>query len=292
MRGREGVSAENRNPSSQTDEAGETSNHGVVTSHGEREKRAYVAPVEVPKRNQRLATIDMSKVRISPDMKVQQVDPRHMPTQKMDIPPGGIRPPPPPAAMEVGDPSSQPQPQPQPQAQPAQPAQPGAAASPWSQNAGIDRSMLPSAAMASAVPTPATKLPSMPPPGSKSQTNYGPAIWIGVVVLAALIGGGIAFALRSGVTNGGATDAVSSSAPIAITVPGTTATATSTASAAAPEEEVVDMDEPAATGDAGAAATPTTKTTTPRTPIRRTTKTTAPAPAPAPTSTGRPRLFN
>ncbi|HMY19243.1 MAG TPA: hypothetical protein PKA58_23125, partial [Polyangium sp.] len=111
------MSAEKQNPSSPSgggpDGAADATNHapesvrtGVVTSHGEREKRAYVAPVEVPRRHQRLATIDMSKVRIAPDMKVQQVDPRHMPTTKMDIPPGGIRPLPPPANAEVGDPQS------------------------------------------------------------------------------------------------------------------------------------------------------------------------------------------
>lgn len=285
------MSADNSNPSDQPDEAADASNAapqskrgGVVASHGEREKRAYVAPVEVPRRHQRMATIDMSKVRIAPDMKVQTVDPRHMPTQKMDLPPGGLRPPPPPANVEVADAQSQPQPQ----------LQPGAAASPWSQNAGIDRSMLPSAAMAPPAPAQAARLPSMPPTGGKAQTNFGPAIWIAVIVVAALIGGGVAYALRSGGASGG-TDGVSSSAPIAITVPGATAAATSTTSPA-DSEEVVEMEEPDATEDAGAAS-PATKSQTPRTAPRRPSTTTKPtatttAPAPTTTSTARPRLFD
>jgi hypothetical protein len=286
MRGREGVSAENHNPSGQSDGApdgaAEPTNHApdstrgkVVASHGEREKRAYVAPVDLPKRQQRLNTVDMSKVRISPDMKVQQLDPRSMATQKMDIPPGGIRPLPPPAYAEVADVQSQPQPG-------------AAAASPWSQNAGIDRSMLPSAAMAPPPTSPAARLPSMPPTRSKSATNYGPAIWIAVVVLAALIGGGVAFALRNGASTGGA-DLVSSSAPIAFTVPGVTPTTDTTA-----EPEVIELDESETTDDAG---TPSTKTQGTR-PVQRrpstTTKTTTTTTAPAPTSTttARPRLFN
>ena len=289
IRGREGVSAENRNPSSQTDDAPDPPNNapeskrgGVVASHGENEKRAYVAPIEVPKRMQRHGTFDMSKVRIAPDMKAQNLDPRHMPTRKMDIPPGGIRPVPPPASTEVADAQVQPQPK----------VQPGASASPWSQSAGIDRSMLPSAGMAPAAPSQAARAPSVPPTGGPSRTNYGPAIWIAVIVLAALIGGGIAFALRSG-ASGGATDTVSSSAPIAITVPGATVATTSTESPANTEE----IEELAATEDAGA-ATPSTKSPNPRTVLPQrpstTTKPTATetAPAPTTTSTARPRLFN
>ena len=37
------------------------------------EKRAYVAPIEVPKRMQRHGTFDMSKVRIAPDMKLSLI---------------------------------------------------------------------------------------------------------------------------------------------------------------------------------------------------------------------------
>lgn len=296
------MSAENQNPSSPTggapDGAAEPANHapesvrtGVVASHGEREKRAYVAPVEVPKRHQRTNTIDMSKVRISPDMKVQQLDPRHMPTRKMDIPPGGIRPPPPPANAEIADPLSTSQPgapvAPGVSGAPVAPVAPGA--SPWSQNAGIDRSMLPSAAMASA-PAPAQRIPSMPPPRSQAPSSIGPGIWIAVILVAALLGGGVALALRSSGSSG-STDAVSSSAPISIAVPTTTnAPAADTAN----EAEVVETDDPA--GDAGPGAA--TKSTAPRTTTtpRRTSpapKTTAaPAPAPAPTTTTRPRLFN
>ena len=240
------MSAENHTPgkpsSGGTDGATEPSNNapesvrtGVVASHGEREKRAYVAPVEIPKRHQRTNTIDMSKVRISPDMKVQHLDPRNMQTVKMDIPPGGIRPPPPPATAEVADvQSSRPQPPPQ-------------GASPWSQNAGIDRSMLPSAAMAPQAPAQAARIPSMPPPRTPTTSGIGPAVWIGVVLVAALVGGGIALALRSSSSSGSA-DPVSSSAPIAITVPGTTATANSTS-----EPELVETNTADSTDDAGAA---------------------------------------
>ncbi|HVK71271.1 MAG TPA: hypothetical protein VM694_42745, partial [Polyangium sp.] len=70
--------------------AGEGEN--VIATHGEREARAYVAPIEVPKRRQRLKTMDMAKVRISADMKVEVMDARHMPTTKMELPPGGLRP--------------------------------------------------------------------------------------------------------------------------------------------------------------------------------------------------------
>jgi len=281
------VSAEKQNPSSPAggapDGAAEPADHapesgrvGVVASHGEREKRAYVAPVEVPKRHQRTNTIDMSKVRISPDMKVQQLDPRHMPTTKMDIPPGGIRPPPPPATAEIAD------------AQANSQRQPGA--SPWSQNAGIDRSMLPSAAMANE-PTRAQRIPSMPPPRSQAPSSIGPGVWIAVILVAALLGGGVALALRSNGSSGG-TDAVSSSAPISIAVP--TTTATTTAPDTASEPDIVETNDPANGEDAGPGAG-TTKTTAPRVAPRRTSpapKTTAaPAPAPAPTTT-RPRLFN
>jgi hypothetical protein len=296
------VSAENQNPSSPegggpdgatepSNQAPESVRNGVVTSHGEREKRAYVAPVEIPKRHQRQNTIDMSKVRISPDMSIQQVDPRHMPTQKMNIPPGGIRPPPPPATAEIADAQSSrsgaaaasPV-----AASPAAAAQPGAGASPWSQNAGIDRSMLPSAAMAPAAPAQAARIPSMPPPRSPTSSSVGPGIWIGVVVVAALLGGGVALVLRNNNSSGG-TDPVSSNAPIAITVPGSTPTTGSTDST--DEPEVIELDDPEATEDGGAASP--SKTRAPRTTPRRTlpaTKTTAPAPAP--TTTTRPRLFN
>jgi hypothetical protein len=222
----------------------------------------------------------MSKVRISPDMKVQQLDPRHMPTQKMDIPPGGIRPPPPPATAEVVD------------AQQAAPPQPGVAASPWSQNAGIDRSMLPSAAMAPPAAVQAARIPSMPPPRSPTTSSIGPAIWIGVVVVAALLGGGIALALRNGGSSGSA-DPVSSSAPIAITVPGTTSTANSEDTVEEPDI-VVEPNSPESAED-GAEEESSPKTTAPRTAPRRTApapKSTTPAPAPAPTTTTRPRLFN
>jgi hypothetical protein len=280
------VSAENHNPSGPADGApggaAEPSNHaadsvggGVVTSHGEREKRAYVAPVEVPRRNQRLQTMDMSKVRISPDMKIQQLDPRAMPTRKMDIPPGGIRPMPPPANTEVADPQSA-----------SQPAV--GAASPWSQNAGIDRSMLPSAAMAPPAPAQAQRIPSMPPPLTKPASKIGAGVWIAVVLLAALLGGGVAFALRSSGSSG-STEPVSSSAPIAITVPSTSPVLTGTDNA---EPEVVEPNT-AASADTAGASTTSPKTTAPRTAPRRTSpsKTSAPAPAPAPTTT-RPRLFN
>lgn len=295
------MSAENHNPgdpgSGGTDGAKEPSNNapesvrtGVVASHGEREKRAYVAPVEIPKRHQRTNTIDMSKVRISPDMKVQQLDPRRMPTQKMDLPPGGIRPPPPPATAEVADAQSARSAALANAAAAASPgaANPGTAASPWSQNAGIDRSMLPSAAMASQAPAQAARVPSMPPPRTQSPGGVGPAVWIGVVLVAALVGGGIALALRNSGSSGSA-DPVSSSAPIAITVPGTT---TPISSAEDPELEIVEPNSPEATDDAGAA---TTKSTAPRTTPRQTSpapKSTAPAPAPAPSTTIRPRLFN
>lgn len=283
------MSAENQNPSSPAggapdgaaepaDNAPTSARSGVVASHGEREKRAYVAPVEVPKRHQRTNTIDMSKVRISPDMKVQQLDPRHMPTTKMDIPPGGIRPPPPPANMEVADAQA---------ASQRQPAQPGA--SPWSQNAGIDRSMLPSAAMSSA-PAPAQHIPSMPPPRSQTPSSIGPGIWIAVILVAALLGGGVALALRGSGSTGG-TDAVSSNAPISIAVPTTTTTAP--AADTADEPEVVETNDPATSEAAPTAGT--AKTTAPRTAPRRTSpapKTTAaPAPAPAPTTTTPTRLF-
>ena len=227
----------------------------------------------------------MSKVRISPDMKVQQLDPRHMPTTRMDIPPGGIRPLPPPAAAEVADAGSPSRPGGA-VAPPPPPLAPGA--SPWSQNAGIDRSMLPSAAMGSGTPVQATRVPSMPPPMSKAPSSIGAGVWIAVIVVAALLGGGIALALRGGGTKSG-TDAVSSSAPISIAVP-TSPTNTDLAS----EPEVVEPNSSEPTEDAGA-ATSTTKSPTTRTVPRRTApapKTTAaPAPAPAPTTT-RPRLFN
>ncbi len=285
------MSAEKQNPSSPSgggpDGAADATNHapesvrtGVVTSHGEREKRAYVAPVEVPRRHQRLATIDMSKVRIAPDMKVQQVDPRHMPTTKMDIPPGGIRPLPPPANAEVGDPQSA-----------SKPAAGGA--SPWSHNAGIDRSMLPSAAMAPGGSPQATNLPSVPPPRSQASAGgIGIGVWIAVILVAALMGGGIAYALRSGGSSGSA-DPVSSSAPIAIAVP---TTGTQSPSTEAPSDpEIVDPNSTNAVADAGADAS-TAKVGTSRVTPRRTTltpkATTAPAPAPAPTTTTRPRLFN
>lgn len=288
------MSADNHNPSSPAgggpDAAADASNRapesvrtGVVASHGEREKRAYVAPVEVPRKHQRMHTIDMSKVRISPDMKVQHLDPRAMPTTKMDIPPGGIRPLPPPATAEVADAGT-----------PSRPGgvpvgAPGGAASPWAQNAGIDRSALPSAAMAPTPSAQAARIPSMPPPMSKApSTAIGPGVWIAVIVVAALLGGGIALALRGSSSKSG-TDAASSSAPISIAVP-TNPTNTDTASE--PDDAEPNGDE--ATEDAGAPAS-TTKTTGPRTVPRRTSpapKTTgAPAPAPAPTTT-RPRLFN
>ncbi len=280
------MSAENHNPSNPasggTDGAAEPPSNapesvrtGVVASHGEREKRAYVAPVEIPKRHQRTNTIDMSKVRISPDMKVQQLDPRNMQTVKMDIPPGGIRPPPPPATAEVADAAQSSRPQPPPQGE-----------SPWSQNAGLDRSMLPSAAMAP--PAQAARVPSMPPPRTPTSSGVGPGVWIGVVLVAALLGGGVALAVRSSGSSG-PTDTVSSSAPIAITIPGATATSNSTT-----EPEVVEPNGLELADDAGAAA-PSTKTTAPRTTPRRTSpapKPTTPAPAPAPTTTARPRLFN
>lgn len=282
------MSAENQNPSSpaggEPDGAADATNHspesvrsGVVTSHGEREKRAYVAPVEIPRRHQRMATIDMSKVRIAPDMKVQQVDPRHMPTTKMDIPPGGIRPPPPPAKAEVADPQSASNP-------------PVGGASPWSHNAGIDRSMLPSAAMAPGASPQTTNLPSVPPPLTQRSSGIGPGVWIAVILVAALLGGGIAYALRSRGSSGNA-DPVSSSAPIAIAVPtsGTQAPSTDTTS----DPEVVDPNTSSDSADAGVDAS-AAKAGTPRFTPRRTTptkSTAAPAPAPAPTS-NRPRLFN
>lgn len=283
------MSAENQNPSSPAggapDGAAEPANHapesvrtGVVASHGEREKRAYVAPVEVPKRHQRTNTIDMSKVRISPDMKVQQLDPRHMPTTKMDIPPGGIRPPPPPANAEIAD------------AQAASQRQPGA--SPWSQNAGIDRSMLPSAAMASP-PAPAQRIPSMPPPRSQAPSSIGPGIWIAVILVAALLGGGVALALRGSGSNGG-TDAVSSNAPISIAAPTTTTTVAPAATETAQEPEVVETNDPVTDGTGAGTATKSTapRATTPRRTSPAPKTTAAPAPAPAPTTTTRPRLFN
>lgn len=301
------MSAENENPSGPEDGtpegAADGSDHGpgsvrkgVVASHGEREKRAYVAPVEVPRRMQRMATIDMSKVRISPDMKVQQLDPRHMPTTKMDIPPGGIRPLPPPAAAEIADAQSS-------RAgaaaalaaaatatapAPATPA-PGGAASPWSHNAGLDRSMLPSAAIAPQASAQAQRVPSMPPTSTTTSSGgIGPGIWIAVILVAALLGGGIALALRSGATGSNA-DPVSSSAPIEISVPTSTTTATPTDNNGEPE--VVEPNGAASTDPTS--TSPTTKTA-PRVIPRRTspaTKTAAPAPAPAPTTT-RPRLFN
>jgi len=251
---------------------------GVVTSHGEREKHASFALVKVPRgRHQRLHTIDMSKVRISPDMKVQQLDPRHMPTTKMDIPPGGIRPPPPPAKAEIADPQS------------ASQQQLAAGASPWSQNAGIDRSMLPSAAMAQPAPAQAQRIPSMPPTATKPPSSIGPGVWIAVILVAALLGGGVAIALRSG-GSGSNAEPVSSSAPIAIPLGTTTTTGTDTAA----EPEVVEPNGAAST-EAGGTSTASPKTTAPRTGPRRTTPATktapAPAPAPAPTTT-RPRLFN
>jgi hypothetical protein len=221
----------------------------------------------------------MSKVRISPDMKVEQLDPRNMRTVKMDIPPGGVRPPPPPATAEIADVQSS---RPQPLAQ-------DAGASPWSQNAGIDRSMLPSAAMAPAGPAQSPRHASTPPARGQTSSGIGPGVWIGVIVVAALLGGGIALALRSNASSGSA-DPASSSAPISITVPSTTAPTTD----ATDEPMVVEPNSPDAK-DTGGTGTPSTKTTGARTVPRRTTpapKSTTPSPAPAPTTTARPRLFN
>ncbi len=253
-------------PSVEPGGAGDPLGESVITSHGEREARAYVAPIEVPKR-QRLKTMDMAKVRISADMKVEIADTRHMPTTKMELPPGGLRPPPPPQA-EVSGPAS----------------------SPWTASAGIDRSMLPSASLG----------PAMPPPGSRSAAQQssqddeeggrGLGIWIGVVLIAALLGGGAAYLLRGKVA-GSNTSGVSSSAPIAVTVPTTpgkvplppvTAEPASSEPATTAEPEPTE-DTTAAPSTSAAPAQPGVKpvTTAPRRPP--TTKPTATA---TPTTTG------
>jgi hypothetical protein len=248
----------------------------VITSHGEAEARAYVAPIQVPKRHQRLKTMDMSKVRISDDMrKVEVLDARHMPTTRMEVPPGGLRPPPPPAAAEVGEPAS----------------------SPWSQAGGIDRSLLPSASLGPASAPPGARLPAAAPVAGEDEGGRGFGIWIGVVIIAALLGGGAAFLLRNRVTPNGPSG-VSSSAPIAVTVP-KTSQPPSTATTGEPTAE--DPAEPAPTDSASppSAGDPSTappKTTTTTVGPRKTTTTkptaTSTAPAPTTTGTGPKRLFN
>jgi hypothetical protein len=203
----------------------------------------------------------MSKVRISAEMKVEIADPRHMPTTKMEIPPGGIRPPPPPKA-EGGDP----------------------AASPWSTSSGIDRSMLPSASLGpSAAPT--TVRP--PAPATRDDDEgRGIGLWIGVVVIAALLGGGAAYLLRGKPITGGT---VSSSAPIAVGVPGKTPTPVATPTSTEPSgDEPLEVDTDAGQGGAGATGGP--KVYVPR---KTTTKTTGTGTAaPTSTGTGPKRLFD
>jgi hypothetical protein len=234
---------------------------GVITSHGEREKRGYVAPIEVPKRHQRMKTMEMDKVRIAPDMKVAVPDSRHMPTTRMEVPPGGLRPPPPPQA-EIGDPTS----------------------SPWTTTGGIDRSMLPSASLGPAVPAPSARPAAKA--GDDEEGGRGLGIWIGVVIVAALLGGGAAYLLRGRVSSGGP-PTVSSSAPIAITV-SPTGNAVPPATAGEPggaepadTEDVEDIDDP----QPGAAGTSTAVRPQTRTPRKTTTKATATSKTPAPTAT-------
>lgn len=253
----------------------------VITSHGEREARAYVAPIEVPKRRQRLKTMDMAKVRISADMKVEVMDARHMPTTKMELPPGGLRPPPPPPQAEIADPTS----------------------SPWTASGGIDRSMLPSASLGPAAPAPGSRPAA--PQASQDEDEGGRSIgiWIGVVVIAALLGGGAAYLLRGKVSSGSNDAGVSSSAPIAVTVPATPGKIPMPPVTAEPSEptpaepsataEPAPVEEPAAEPATTAPANPGVKPVA--TSPRKTTTTTKTAPtttaAPTTTTSAPRRLF-
>ncbi|MRG97333.1 hypothetical protein [Polyangium spumosum] len=275
---REGAGPSNGAPAETgTPAAPSAEGENVITSHGEREARAYVAPIEVPKRRQRLKTMDMAKVRISADMKVEIADPRHMPTTKMELPPGGLRPPPPPQA-EIADPTS----------------------SPWTTSGGIDRSMLPSASLGPATPAPGTRPAATQSSQDEDEGGRSIGIWIGVVLVAALLGGGAAYLLRGKVSSNGQGAGVSSSAPIAVTVPTTPGAIplppVTTAQPSEPTPEEPTPEEPAP--EEATTATPPTQAqpgikpvTTARKPP--TTKTTTPTPtaAPTPTTSSRPRLF-
>lgn len=266
--------------------ASEQQKPNVIASSGEAEARAYVAPIEVPSRRPRMKTMEMVKVRIADERGgAELLDPRKAVTAKMNVPPGGLRPPPPPAHEEVGDPNS----------------------SPWSASGGIDRSMLPSAGLGSTGATQAPK-PSVPPAEGDER---GLGIWLGVILVAATLGGGLAFLLRTTAKPEGPST-VSSSAPIAVTVPATAttpnvvppvATTVPTVAATAPTaattdpalppdlENIPEINPPAvdpSTVDANPGVKPQPKKTT--TTTKATTSSTAPSPQPS--ATGPKRLFD
>lgn len=264
--------------------AAEHGKPNVIASSGEAEARAYVAPIEVPARRPRMKTMEMVKVRITDERGGGELlDPRKAVTAKMNVPPGGPRPPPPPAHEEIADPNS----------------------SPWSTTGGIDRSMLPSAALGSTGVTHAPK-PSVPPADKSDDRGLG--IWLGVILVAATLGGGLAFLLRTTAKPEGG-PSVSSTAPIAVTVPATgattpvpppvaTPTPVPTAEATGPQpgdvpqlppdlENIPEINPPALEpgGGTGVKTTPRTKATTKAT-------ASSTAPTPPPTASGPKRLFD
>jgi hypothetical protein len=259
--------------------ASEQGKPNVIASSGEAEARAYVAPIEVPSKRPRMKTMEMVKVRITDERGgAELLDPRKAVTAKMNVPPGGPRPPPPPAHAEVADPAS----------------------SPWSAGGGIDRSMLPSAALGSTGVT-QTKKPSIPPADKSDDRGIG--IWLGVILVAATLGGGLAFLLRTSAKPEGG-PSVSSTAPIAVTVPATgatpvvppvatpapTAAATEPGGEAPPElppdlENIPEINPPALEPGATGVRPPPRKT-------KATTSSTAPSATPTTSATGPKRLFD
>jgi hypothetical protein len=257
--------------------ASEKPKPNVIASSGEAEARAYVAPVEVPTRRQRTKTMEMVKVRIADERGGGELlDPRKAVTEKMNVPPGGLRPPPP-AHEEVTDPN----------------------ASPWSHTGELDRSMLPSAGLGSTSVTQAPK-PSVPPAEGNDERGLG--IWLGVILVAATLGGGLAFLLRTTAKPEG-TPTVSSSAPIAVTVPATTTpggvappvaptapTAAMMAPGLPPDLENIPEINPPALEPGAVETTPTVKMQPRKTTTKATTSSTAPSPPPS--TTGPKRLFD
>jgi hypothetical protein len=242
----------------------------VITAAGADAAKAYVPPTPLPKGREPAQATDLVKVDIADKRALELLDPRKAVTTKMAIPPGGLRPPP--APMNEG----------------------AGADSPWSQSGGLDRTALPSAALgATAVPKPAPARAE-----EKKNGGGGVALWLGVILGAVLLGGGLAFAVKQA----SAPPKPTTTTPIAVTVtpqPGAlplpapaaeptpeataeapqaaptaeaTAAPTGTSSAAAPEEQAGAAPSGSPTGAKWTAKPKTTATSAPTAAPTTTTK--------------------
>jgi hypothetical protein len=150
--------------------------------------------------------------------------------------------------------------------------------------------MLPSAALGSTSPGTPTSRPQAPA-ADEEEGGRGFGVWIAVVIVAALLGGGAAYLLRGRVTTGSGTN-VSSSAPIAVPGNAPTSAATPAPAEPAPEEGEEPVDGDAGAAPLGSGQTGGLKGYVPRKTTTKGTGTSTGTTAPTSTGTGPKRLFD